>query len=185
MTVSGHQSAVAPDHGRESILNENGTPATRRLDIPNEAALGRLARRVASVAAPGDAILLIGDLGAGKTTFARHFIRALGIEDEVPSPTFSLVQAYDVAEDFTIWHFDLYRLEGERDLVELGLEDALAGGVTLIEWPDRMGSLLPADRLEIALDFGASEGARVATLRGHGAWARKLTDLIGDDDAHI
>ena len=180
MTSARQHAAMPHDHGRTPDLPGN-RPVTRSLDIPDEAALARLARRLADTAEAGDAILLIGDLGAGKTTLARHFMRARGIADEVPSPTFSLVQAYDTTDGPTLWHFDLYRLDGESDLVELGLEDALGGGITLIEWPDRMGRLTPADRLEIALDFGATETARRARLSGYGAWAGKLAKLVEDD----
>lgn len=148
----------------------------RRLAVADEAGLDRLARDLAELCHSGDAILLIGDLGAGKTTFARYFLRARGIPDEVPSPTFSLVQTYE-AEGGAIWHFDLYRIENERDLDELGLEDAFATGITLIEWPDRLCHLMPADRLEIEIAFGAEETAREIVLRGHGAWAERVRDM--------
>jgi tRNA threonylcarbamoyladenosine biosynthesis protein TsaE len=182
MTAARQHAAMPYDHGQTSD-SPGVRPVTHHLDIPGEAALARLAEHLAEATEAGDALLLIGDLGAGKTTFARYFIRARGIEDDVPSPTFSLVQAYDGPDGAgpTIWHFDLYRLEGERDLLELGLEDALAGGITLIEWPDRMGRLSPTDRLEIKFDFGGAEGAREVTLQGYGAWAEKLTKLFGTD----
>jgi tRNA threonylcarbamoyladenosine biosynthesis protein TsaE len=173
MTVSGQQTAMARSEGL------NTAESTRRIAVADEAGLGRLAADLARLARPGDAILLIGDLGAGKTTFARYFIRAHGIEDEIPSPTFSLVQTYD-AEAGAISHFDLYRIENERELDELGLDEALADGITLIEWPDRLGSLMPADRLEIAIDFGAEETARVVTLRGYGGWADRIRAMAGD-----
>ena len=111
------------------------------------------AARLAPFARPGDVIALAGDLGAGKTTFARGFINALldvhgQPAEDVPSPTFTLVQEYQLS-DFTLFHIDLYRIETQSELFDLGLEDAFADGVSLVEWPDRLGPLLPADRLEL------------------------------------
>lgn len=135
----------------------------------------RLAQRVAPLAHRGDVIALSGDLGAGKTLFARAFVNALpGPEEEVPSPTFTLVQTYRRGE-LEVWHFDLYRLESPEEAWELGLEEALAEGVTLIEWPERLGGALPADRLELRLSH-EGEGRR-AVLEGHGTWPPRLAHL--------
>ena len=143
-------------------------------DLPDEAATAALAARIAALVAPGDIIALKGDLGAGKTSFARAFIRARGdVHEEVPSPTFTLVQIYQ-ADAFEIWHFDLYRLDGAEEAWELGIEEAFASGVSLIEWPDRLASLLPQRRLEITLDFGDLPNARRASLAGDAAWQARL-----------
>jgi len=115
-------------------------------------------------------IALWGDLGTGKSVFARAFVQALCGAEEVPSPTFTLVQAYD-APRFTIFHFDLYRLEAAEDAYELGIEDAFAEGVSLIEWPGRLGGLLPHERLDVALTHGPSEGARHIVMTARGVWA--------------
>ncbi len=140
-------------------------------------ATARLAVALAKLLRPGDVVALRGDLGTGKTTLARALIRALTeTDEEVPSPTFTLVQTY-AAADFEIWHFDLYRLEKPEDAVELGIEDAMAEGVTLIEWPERLGSWLPAHRLDIRLSYGGTETERVATLCGTDDWAQRLGDL--------
>lgn len=149
----------------------------RHFDLPDEAATRALARRLAVVLRPGDVVALHGDLGAGKTAFARALIRALvGDEgEEVPSPTFTLVQTYALP-DATVWHFDLYRLSEANEVIELGWEEARQG-IVLVEWPDRLGPLLPADRFDLTLGFGASPDARVATLAGHGAAARRLDRL--------
>ena len=134
------------------------------ISLPDPAATAHLAQRLAAVARPGDLIALHGTLGMGKTEFARAFIRHLaGLEEEVPSPTFTLVQSYDTPAG-TIWHFDLYRLTRAEDVWELGLEDALADGITLIEWPDRLGSTLPARRLDLSLRAGDGPAARHALL---------------------
>ena len=117
---------------------------------------------------PGDAICLYGPLGAGKTTLARGLIRTLtGPDEEVPSPTFTLVQRYN-GPDFPISHFDLYRLEQAGEADELGLDEALEDGAVLIEWPQRLGGRLPPDRLDVEIAFDA-EG-RLARLTPHGAW---------------
>lgn len=154
-------------------------------DLPDLAATGRLAARVAGCARRGDVIALTGDLGSGKTAFARAFIAALpplvetaDAAEEVPSPTFTLVQTY-ARRDLEVWHFDLYRLERVEDAYELGLEEAFAEGVSLIEWPERLGRLLPANRLEVALAFAERDEGRRATLTGHGTWRRRLADLAG------
>lgn len=108
----------------------------RQYQNVNEPALQQLAVHISKDCVSGDAILLEGELGAGKTTFARAFIRArAGAATEVVSPTFMLLQDYDLPEGYHIWHYDLYRLEHDSELQELGLEDALAEGITLIEWP--------------------------------------------------
>jgi len=150
------------------------------MDLPSEAATVSIARRLAAVARSGDVIALNGDLGAGKTCFARGFIAALtGQAEETPSPTFTLVQTYD-SDHGTIWHFDLYRLARSGDALELGLEDALAEGITLIEWPERIAGLLPEVRLDLTLSFAPdSENARHLHLTGHGDWAPRLQQAIG------
>ena len=112
---------------------------------------------------------LCGPLGSGKTAFARAFIRArLGRPaEEVPSPTFTLVQLYEHAAG-AIWHFDLYRLSAAEDAYELGIEDAFAGAISLIEWPEKLGDLLPGDWLEVHLAPGEDEEARLITIAPHG-----------------
>jgi tRNA threonylcarbamoyladenosine biosynthesis protein TsaE len=120
----------------------------------------------------GEAVCLYGPLGAGKSTLARGLIRALTSPNEdVPSPTFTLVQSY-AAADFSVAHFDLYRLKSPEEAYELGLDEALDTGVAVIEWPDRMEASLPVDRLDIEISLppdGGLEGRRV-TLTGHGSW---------------
>jgi tRNA threonylcarbamoyladenosine biosynthesis protein TsaE len=136
------------------------------ITLPDEAATQALAARVAARVRPGDAVLLEGPLGAGKSTFARAFLRAASGDPalEVPSPTFTLVQGYDLPVG-PAHHFDLWRLDGPSGLAELGWEEAREG-IVLVEWPDRLGDLRPADALTVALAPTDSEEARVATLHG-------------------
>ncbi len=125
-----------------------------------------IASRMAPLLRPHDVILLKGDLGTGKSTFARALIQALcGPHTEVPSPTFTLVQTYETAL-FTLWHFDLYRLKDPEEIYELGLEEAYGRGVSLIEWPERLGGFLPQESLEIEFTYGNDETERVLTFRG-------------------
>jgi tRNA threonylcarbamoyladenosine biosynthesis protein TsaE len=150
---------------------------SRVVDLPDEAATVRLGTRLAALARPGDVLLLTGTLGAGKSTLARAFIRALTSPgEEVPSPTFTLVQTYD-GDRGELWHFDLYRLDRPDDAWELGIEDAFADGISLIEWPDRLGALVPRRRLDIRLEPGPAEGARRATLTSVDQWDDRIGDL--------
>lgn len=128
-------------------------------------ALVEFAARVAKVVRAGDIIALYGDLGAGKTTFARGLLRGLGWTSEVPSPTFTLVQPYDTSPP--VWHVDLYRLDTPEDTEALGLFDTDV--VQLIEWPERMGSLLPASALKIRID-GSGEMIRRLTAGVPASW---------------
>lgn len=155
------------------------------LSLADEAATASLARALSRLVGAGDVIALSGDLGAGKTSFARAFINALprcagspsqiGAE-EVPSPTFTLVQLYERAAA-SVWHFDLYRLEQAEEAYELGIEEAFSDGISLIEWPERLGGLLPADRLEVDLAFARTPQERTATLRPFGAWCDRAGSL--------
>ncbi|MEA1937929.1 MAG: tRNA (adenosine(37)-N6)-threonylcarbamoyltransferase complex ATPase subunit type 1 TsaE [Pseudomonadota bacterium] len=148
-----------------------------RIALTDEAATVRFARAVARLLRPGDVIALTGDLGAGKTVFARAVVRALtGKEEEVPSPTFTLVQTY-AAQVGEIWHFDLYRVGDSEDVLELGWEDALANGIALVEWPDRLGLLTPRHRLALDFVIGDNETSRRVTVAGHGDWASRVEDL--------
>jgi tRNA threonylcarbamoyladenosine biosynthesis protein TsaE len=135
------------------------------------AATGALGARIAAHLKPGDAVALSGDLGAGKTTLARAILTALGVSETVPSPTFTLVQAYD-APALSVSHFDLYRLKNEAELDELGLEDALEHGAALIEWPERAGARLPENRLDVELRIEAD--GRRALLTGPSRWQELL-----------
>ena len=126
-----------------------------------------LAKKVASIAKKGDVFALYGTLGMGKSVFARSFIQYLTGVDDVPSPTFTLVQDYQ-SDDFEIFHFDLYRLEHPDEVFELGFEDAIFNGVCLIEWPEKAGNWLPKDVFKIditPLDDG-----------------RKITISVNSDD---
>jgi tRNA threonylcarbamoyladenosine biosynthesis protein TsaE len=140
-------------------------PITLHLD--SLAATERLAGRLASVLRPGDALLLEGPLGAGKSALARAVLRRLAGDPalEVPSPSFTLVQSYDLPDGAAAHHYDLYRLSGPADLAELGWDEAREG-IVLVEWPDRLGALRPEDALVLALAPGAGEEERVAILSG-------------------
>ena len=139
-------------------------PGDVTLDLPTPAETEALGRRLAQLARPGDAILLEGPIGAGKSCLARAFIRArLGHDEEVPSPTFTLVQVYD-ADGVEIWHTDLYRLAHPDEVWELGLDDAFASAICLVEWPDRLGAHLPQTALRLRLE--ASGDGRKAVISG-------------------
>lgn len=143
------------------------------LDLPNQAATEALGARLAKLLRPGDAVLLTGPIGAGKSTLVRALLREAAGDPklEVPSPTFTLVQSYDLPR-FKAHHFDLWRLAGPDALDELGWEDALAD-VVLVEWPERLGERRPAQALTVALEH-ASDKARRATLAG---WPDRIGEL--------
>src|SRR5690606_6498900 len=145
-------------------------------DIPDEAALTVLAADIARRAQPGDLIALEGDLGAGKTAFARAFIQSLQDEPEdVPSPTFTLVQSYETRAG-PVLHADLYRIEDSSEIAALGLIEALADSMLLVEWPDRLPAGAAANRLTIRLEFGPAPDSRIVTLAGTGRWQRHLKE---------
>ncbi|MEP4030493.1 tRNA (adenosine(37)-N6)-threonylcarbamoyltransferase complex ATPase subunit type 1 TsaE [Roseibium polysiphoniae] len=135
------------------------------IELASEAATISLAEDLAAVLQPGDLICLSGDLGAGKSTLARALLRALADDPdlEVPSPTFTLVQTYELAR-FAVSHFDLYRLEYPEELDELGLDELLETGAALVEWPELGGELLPSNRVWLRLD-GEEEEGRKAMFR--------------------
>lgn len=153
--------------------------------LPHLAATADLGRRLARLLRRGDVVALQGGLGAGKTTLARAIVDALSPEaTEVPSPTFTLVQTYPVAladGPAELWHFDLYRLDRAEQVEELGLDEALADAVSLIEWPELVAGYLPGEHLltiELTL---AVDGTRTAAVRGGKAWRDRLTSLRSTD----
>lgn len=121
--------------------------------LKNEAETICFGKRLAHLAQKGDVFALYGTLGMGKSTLARAFVQELTQADEVPSPTFTLVQSYE-APEFEIYHFDLYRLKNPDEIFEIGVEEAMYEGVSLIEWPERMQPYLPKNiiRIEITPD---------------------------------
>ncbi len=156
------------------------TPQQRalwRIELPDEATTISLAADIGQWLRPGDLLTLSGELGTGKTTFARALIRSLARDHdlEVPSPTFTLMQVYEAA-GFPILHADFYRIKRADELVELGFEEAQEGALVIVEWPERAEAHVSANRLNIAFEIDPSRGAeyRVATLTGRGTFAPRL-----------
>ena len=143
------------------------------LSDPDETA--GLAAALASCVVPGDVILLSGDLGAGKTHFARALIRSILAEPEdVPSPSFTLVQTYETPRGM-VWHSDLYRITNVEEVEELGLFQAFEEAICLVEWPDRLADLTPQDALTLSLSYGPSESERVLAANwSDPKWAERL-----------
>jgi tRNA threonylcarbamoyladenosine biosynthesis protein TsaE len=144
------------------------------IPLPDEAATRTLGARLGRLLRAGDVVALSGPLGAGKTTLARAAIEAASGRTEAPSPTFGLVETYE-APGFTLWHFDLYRLEKAEEVWELGLEEALDGGALLIEWPERIATLLPPEALLIRLT--PETAGRRALVRGGEEWSARIEGL--------
>jgi len=148
-----------------------------RLD--SERATESLAARLANAVHAPMVIALRGELGAGKTAFARAFVRALPgtrVDEDVPSPTFTLVQTYETDKG-TVWHFDLYRIDRPSELRELGWDDAIDEGICLVEWPEKAEGALPKDRLEVRLARGESDTARTVSIEAYGAAALEYKDF--------
>jgi tRNA threonylcarbamoyladenosine biosynthesis protein TsaE len=142
------------------------------LTLDDEVATRALGAKIAGSLRTGDSILLSGPLGAGKTVLARAILRALGITERVPSPSFTLVQSYET-QDLIVRHFDLYRIERESDLVELGLQEALSEGAVIVEWPENAFGQMPETALKIELCPVTGE-VRTVHLKGHDHWAIML-----------
>lgn len=146
----------------------------------NEEEMHAFAARLAPLLRSGDCLAFFGDLGAGKTSFIRAVIRAMTGVEEVPSPTYTLLQQYPATiqgQGVTLWHFDLYRLKKPDELYELGFEDAFTGGMAFIEWPERAKALLPARYLTLHFATGAAYGTRILTIEGGQVWAERLRPL--------
>ena len=153
-----------------------------RLEAPDEATMFDIAAAQAAWLEPGDFVGVMGDLGAGKTTFARGLIRALAEAPDVeaPSPTFTLMQVYDAPRGPVV-HADFYRMRSARELENIGWDEAIAGAIAIVEWPERVAEALPADRLEVDIHIDPARGPdfRVVTLRGMGAISRRLGLALG------
>ncbi len=155
---------------------------SRTISLSSPDATAALGQALAGVLCPGDVILVSGNVGAGKTLFARALIAArlaaAGLTEDIPSPTYTLVQTYDdtVCE---IWHADLYRLGDPGEVVELGLSEAFENAICLVEWPDRLGTLSPPQALRVDLSMGQGAGERRARLSGDKRrWAATLERVM-------
>lgn len=140
-----------------------------------------IAQRLAPMLEAGDTVLLRGDIGAGKTHFARCLIQSLlQVPEDIPSPTYTLIQTYPgpAAE---IWHADLYRLTEVREVIELGLVDAFTDAICLVEWPDRLGDLAPENALDLSLASAGEGDDRRLTLSWQGeGWTSRVEEALND-----
>lgn len=139
----------------------------------------RLAGRLARIVRPGDVLALEGDLGAGKTTFTQGFARALGVEGQVNSPTFTLIKEYEGR--LPVYHMDLYRLDGPEEAWELGLEEYFDGdGVCIVEWPDRLGDTLPEDVIHLHFQIVSAEERRIRIKGNRGRGNERVKELTAE-----
>ncbi|AIL65279.1 hypothetical protein NOVO_04500 [Rickettsiales bacterium Ac37b] len=137
-----------------------------------------LAEKLAILVKVGDIIELKGDLGSGKTTFSRYFINALTKDKlTILSPTFNLLFVYNT-EKGMVWHFDLYRLNNKEEVWELGIEEAIDSGITLIEWPDLISDILPLDKLVLNFAFSSNDNKRYIEIIPKGIWCNRLKGLL-------
>jgi len=137
--------------------------------LSDMAATDKLGKAIAAGLRAGDTVALKGDLGAGKTTLARAILRGLGVTEDVPSPSFTLVQEYETPK-FAVRHYDFYRLESAREIDELGIDDALDDSAVLIEWPERAEDRIARDALRVSLS-ASGETARKVEIEGPSRWA--------------
>ena len=168
-----------------------------RVELSDLAATRRFGGLLASQLKAGDVIALSGALGAGKSVLARAIIQAVDpTEDDVPSPTFTLVQHYALADGTPLWHLDLYRIDDAQDAMELGLDDAFVGAVCLIEWPERLKKFLPKTNLSIHLytdetadepsdATGLGSSVRFADVTAPLHWADRITDVVAAISAAV
>ena len=154
---------------------------TTRITLSSPDQTAALAQRLGACLGPGDTLLLQGPISAGKTHFARSRIQSrLTAPEDVPSPTFTLVQTYE-ADGVEIWHADLYRLTSPDEVVELGLTDAFQSAICLVEWPDRLGALAPQDALTLSFAQGNADETRELTLSWAApAWTTRLSGVLYD-----
>ena len=170
-------------------MSLSGTPAFDiKLTLESAEDTTALARVLAPLLTAGDVILLHGPIGAGKTHFCRALVHQrlamMGRSEDVPSPTFTLVQVYELG-DVDLWHADLYRLSHAEEVVELGMEEAFETAICLVEWPDRLGNLRPAGALDLTLEPDAAGQVRRAQLHSDGAhWAKVFAALRGLGSGH-
>ncbi|MEM7268794.1 MAG: tRNA (adenosine(37)-N6)-threonylcarbamoyltransferase complex ATPase subunit type 1 TsaE [Pseudomonadota bacterium] len=162
------------------MMQGDAAAIERTIFLQDDDATRRIGEALGMACRPGDTVLLVGALGAGKTALARAAILArlasVGKVEDAPSPTFTLVQTYEA--DIPIWHADLYRLSSSDEAYELGLDDAFDTALTFVEWPDRLGTLTPARRLEVRLSFPDDHEGRVASYCAFGSgWDHALTAL--------
>ncbi|HKY80068.1 MAG TPA: tRNA (adenosine(37)-N6)-threonylcarbamoyltransferase complex ATPase subunit type 1 TsaE [Sphingobium sp.] len=151
--------------------------AEAQLVLADEPAMLALGRSLADVARIGDVIALEGGLGAGKTTLARGILEGLGLEEEAPSPSFAIVQPYDVPDvSLPVAHVDLYRLDSPEEVEELALDDYRMDSLLIVEWPDRLGPDAWPDALRLHIDI-EPDGARRLTARVPGAWTERWSQI--------
>ncbi|MBI3419141.1 MAG: tRNA (adenosine(37)-N6)-threonylcarbamoyltransferase complex ATPase subunit type 1 TsaE [Proteobacteria bacterium] len=143
----------------------------------NEPEMAALAQKLAPLLKRRDCIALYGDLGAGKSSFIRACIHALAKAKEVPSPTFTLVQTYESPAG-ALWHFDLYRVKKTSEILELGWDEALHDGIIFVEWPERLGALLPQRHLAIHLNFHQDSAKRRISIQGDAPWPLRLSPVL-------
>ena len=146
------------------------------LQLPTMDATQTLAQRLAPYLRLHDVVALYGDLGTGKTTFAQFLLQALGVEGDITSPTFTLVQVYET-KDFPVYHFDWYRLKIPEDVEEIGFEDAVAEGVALVEWPEKAAAYLPREVLTLHFSL-ESQGERCVKIEASPMWEERLREWL-------